>query len=79
MVKLAANELGKSAWQIDNEDDDLKGVYAATYVLVSSRPQFFEHALFRRKLRSIVVPSRLREWTDDYSSLWQLLDFKNSD
>jgi SAM-dependent methyltransferase len=76
VVKLAADESGKPAWRVDNYDDDLKDIYGASYVLVSSRAEFFDSPLFRRKLLPIVVPHHLREWTDDYSSLWQLLNLK---
>lgn len=77
VVKLAADESGKPTWRVDNYDDDLKDVYGASYVLVSSRAGFFDSPLFRRKLLPIVVPNHLREWTDDYSSLWQLLNLKS--
>ncbi len=76
VVKLTAQEFGKPAWQVDSDDDDLKEVYGASYVLVTSRPAFFDHPLFRRKLLPIAVPDHLRGWTDNYSNLWQLLDFK---
>jgi SAM-dependent methyltransferase len=79
VVKLAADESGKPAWQVGSDDDDLKILYGASYVLVSSRPGFSDNPLFRRKLLPVVVPSHLREWTDDYSSLWQLLKFKNDE
>jgi SAM-dependent methyltransferase len=76
VVKLAAAESGKPAWQVDSADDDLREIYAASYVLVSARPGFFNAPLLRGKLLPIAVPSSLREWTDNYSTLWPLLDLK---
>ena len=78
VVKLAAAEFGEPAWQVDSADDDLKETYGASYVLVSARPGFFDAPLLRGKLLPIAVPHNLREWTDNYSSLWPLLDFKNN-
>jgi SAM-dependent methyltransferase len=76
LVKLSADEFGKPAWRVDSPDDDLKEIYAASYVLVSSRPGFFDMPLLRRRLLPIVVPHNLREWTDNYSSLWPILKFE---
>ncbi|MFL6462903.1 MAG: spermidine synthase, partial [Bryobacteraceae bacterium] len=76
VVKLAADETNNRAWKVDSDDNDLRNIYGASYVLVSSRPGFFTSSLFWRKLLPIAVPGHLREWTDDYSSLWQLLNLK---
>lgn len=76
VVKLAAVESHKQAWQLDNDSDDPAQVYASTYVLVTSRPGFFDNPFFSGQLINIDVPPRLRAWTDDYSNLWQVLKFK---
>ncbi len=76
VVMLAAKALGKQTWEVDNEDDDEHEVYSASYVLVTNRPHFFEDALFRGQLLKIEVPPSLRAWTDDYSNLWQSLQYR---
>jgi hypothetical protein len=76
VVKLAAQESGKQAWQVDNYDDDAKEVYTSTYVLVSNRADFFDSALLGGLLTAIDVPRGVRTWTDDYSNLWQVLHLR---
>ena len=76
VVELAAQRTGKSAWLVDNGDRDLSEIYAASYVLVTSRDGFSTEPLLRGKLQRIHVPPHLREWTDDYSNLWDILDTK---
>lgn len=76
VVQLAADNARKPAWQIDNDNDDRAQIYTSTYVLISSRPAFFDQPLFRGELIRIHVPPRLRAWTDDYSNLWQILKWK---
>jgi spermidine synthase len=76
VVKLIAEESGKEAWEVDNYDDDSQEVYTSTYVLVTTRPGFFDSVLLGGQLTKIDVPHGLHAWTDDYSNLWQLLNFK---
>jgi len=76
VVQIAAQRSGKSAWEVDNDDRDLSEIYGATYVLVTNREGFSNEPLLKGKLRTISVPSHLREWTDDYSNLWDILDMK---
>ncbi|MBV9407128.1 MAG: fused MFS/spermidine synthase [Acidobacteriaceae bacterium] len=75
VVMLAAKESGKPAWEVDNEDDDAHEIYSAGYVLISSRPNFFTHPTFEGELIEIDPPRTLRPWTDDYSNLWQVLNY----
>lgn len=76
VVMLAATEFGKQAWRIDNYDDDAQEVYSASYVVVTSRRDFFSNSAFRGQLSKIEMPPHLRTWTDDYSNLWQILNYK---
>jgi len=78
VVQLAANESHKQAWQIDNDNDDRAQIYTSTWVLLTSRPGFFDQPLFRGQLTRIGVRPRLRPWTDDYSNLWQVLKLKET-
>ena len=74
VVQLAAQRLGKSAWLVDNADRDLSEIYAASWVLVTDRGGFAAEPLLRGKLKRIQVPPHVREWTDDYSNVWDILD-----
>ncbi|MFL6415736.1 MAG: spermidine synthase [Bryobacteraceae bacterium] len=76
VVQLAAQRSGKSAWLVDNADRDLSKIYAASYVLVTSRQGFSREPLLKGKLQRIEVPPHLKEWTDDYSNLWDILKTK---
>ncbi len=76
LVAVAAKESGRQVWEIDNEDDDDKETFNASYVLVTSRPGFFNSKLFKGEKTEIVVPPRIRPWTDDYSNLWQVLKYQ---
>jgi SAM-dependent methyltransferase len=77
VVLLNAKEFRKQVRQVDDDDDDAQQVFASSYDLVTSRPNFFSDPLFRGQLIHINVPSGLREWTDDYSNLWQVLKLKD--
>jgi hypothetical protein len=46
---------------------------------VSRRSNFFADPLFKGLLEKVSVPPNLRAWTDDYSNLWQVLDYRGSD
>jgi spermidine synthase len=74
VVKLAAQDSGKQARLVDTEDA-ANEAYAATYMLVSSRPGFFEDPLFKGQLQLVTIPSNMRPWTDDFSNLWRILKF----
>jgi hypothetical protein len=73
VVALAAAEDGKQAMMISNEDDDDKEISAADWVLVSSRPGFFEQKEIKSVGSSIKPVTGLRTWTDDYSNLYKIL------
>ena len=76
IVALGTQGIGKEVWQVENGEDDRKEVFDSTYVLVSSRAGFFSDALFTGLLDKIEVPRNLRAWTDDYSNLWQVLNYR---
>lgn len=73
VVALAARESGKEVWEVDSGDDDNAEIYNASYVLVTSRANFFGNAVFKDQLSKIDIPKGLHTWTDDYSNLWQVL------
>lgn len=73
VVKLAVEESGWRAWQVENDTDLRIQVFDSTWVLVTERPHFFDNALLKGKLEPISVPAGMRPWTDDFSSLWPIL------
>lgn len=79
VVALGTQGRGKQVWQVDNSDIDAQDIYSSTYVLASSRPNFFGNPLFTNLLEKINIPPRLHAWTDDYSNLWQVLNYRGED
>ena len=77
VVSRNAHDLGKAAFDIDDEDED-KDYYAdSDWVLVSADAGIFGAPAFKS---SSVQPARirpnLRPWTDDYSNLFQILKIR---
>jgi SAM-dependent methyltransferase len=73
VVELEADAFDKTARQVENDEDDATQAFSADWVLVTSRPDFFNRPLLRNAAALIAVPHGLRIWTDDYSNLWQIL------
>jgi hypothetical protein len=74
IVALNAKADAKAAW-LFNTKGKTPGSTRADWVLVTSRPGFFDGANFRNK-RAIVSPAGLRVWTDDYGSIWSVLKLR---
>jgi len=73
-VELAAKALGKQTRVIDTGDDeDVTGVFPATWVLVTGNPRFFDKPEFRGSQPKLIAQDGLRTWTDDYSNLFRIL------
>ncbi len=72
VVKLIAASLHKDARVIDTEDEQNQ-VFGATWVLVASKPSYFDGELVRSAAVGIPMPRNMRIWTDDYSNLFQIL------
>ncbi len=73
VVQLGAESVAKQARMVENEESESEVIFSSDWVLVTSRPGFFDTPLLRGK--STAIPDRpgLRPWTDDYSNLWQIL------
>ncbi|MGC2662003.1 MAG: fused MFS/spermidine synthase [Bryobacteraceae bacterium] len=76
VAEMAAREMGKTARQVENVDDDKLETYASSYVLITSRAGFFDSPLFKEVATKIAVPPAMKMWTDDFSNLWQAMQFK---
>ena len=73
VVALAAAENSKQAMMVSNEAEDDKEIAASDWVLVSSRPGFFEQPEIKDADQKIDPIRGLRAWTDDYSNLYKIL------
>ena len=73
VVALAAAEDGKQAMMFSNPADDNTEVAASDWVLVSSRPGFFDRKEIKAAEQKIQPIPGLRTWTDDYSNLYKIL------
>jgi len=78
VVSRNAHDLGKTAVDVDDEDEDADYYSDSDWVLVSSDGAIFRDPAFKS---SSVAPARmrpnLRPWTDDYSNLIQILKIRS--
>lgn len=72
VVANSAAEHGKTARLIRNAAVPEAGIFASDWVLVSSRPGFFDRDALKNA-QPIAVSPGFRPWTDDYSNLWGVL------
>lgn len=72
-VALAAAETGKQAMLVSIDEDDEKEIASSDWVLVTSRPGFFEQPDIKAAVEKISPIRGLRTWTDDYSNLYKIL------
>jgi spermidine synthase len=73
VVARAAAALGKEAMVVDSDEDESQALAAASWVLVSGNPAFFQSPLIKAEAKPVEKREKLRMWTDDYSSLYPLL------
>jgi SAM-dependent methyltransferase len=67
-----AKALGKTAREMDTEDDDATDVFAATWILLVAPPAQFDSALVAAST-PLHSTKNVRLWTDDYSNLFKIL------
>jgi spermidine synthase len=72
VVQQQAQHVGASAVLISSPNQEDQGVYSADWVLVTTDRRFLSRPQVALQ-KSIGVPSGLRLWTDDYSSLLPIL------
>jgi SAM-dependent methyltransferase len=73
IVRLGADFHSKQAVRVDSEKDEGRGVYSASWVLISTRPDFLALETIKDVAKEIPVTPWVRPWTDDYSSLYPIL------
>ena len=67
-----AKALGKTAREVDTDDDDATDVFAATWILLVAPPAQFDSALVAAST-PLHSKKTVRLWTDDYSNLFRIL------
>ena len=77
VVKQLADHAGMQSVLISSADDNKIDVFSADWVLVTNSQAFLAHSELEDDKEDIVVPPRLRRWTDDYNSLLPILRFKH--
>jgi hypothetical protein len=75
IVGQGARDSGKEARIVTNPSDLIAGISGSTWVLVTSRPGFFEREPLKTAER-VPVPPDFQPWTDDYSNLWRVFRFR---
>lgn len=73
VVAMGAAESGKRAMKVSYDGSDVDEEAASDWVLVSSRPGFFEQAELKRTAEEITPIAGLRAWTDDHSDIYRIL------
>jgi hypothetical protein len=71
IVATAAEANGKTVRIVTNGSDITAAVSAATWMLVTSRPGFFERPALQGAFAADIPPG-FTGWTDDYSNLWRV-------
>jgi spermidine synthase len=75
-VAALAAASGMEARVVDTPAQEWRGEYRATWVLVSNNAAFFAQPQVAAFAREIPAKAGLRAWTDDYSSLLPLLQWR---
>ena len=73
VVQQLAVNAGMQAVRVTNAADDTRQVFEADWVLVTANAGFLANPKVVRAREPIVVPPGLRLWTDDYSSLFPII------
>ena len=73
VVALGAAESGKSARIVSFDGGKIDEEAASDWVLVSSRPGFFDEGDLKTEAGAIKEIPGLRTWTDDYSNVYKIL------
>ena len=75
IVATAAEANGKTVRIVTNGSDITAAVSAATWMLVTSRPGFFERPALQGAFAADTPPG-FTGWTDDYSNLWRVFSLR---
>jgi hypothetical protein len=70
-----AEQLGWNAVLVENPNDDAQGVYASSWVLITNSPDVIEDPELTVHTSEWSDADWILKWTDDYSGLWQVIEF----
>lgn len=70
-----AEQLGWNAVLVENPNDDAQGVYASSWVLITSSQTVVDDAELAVQTSEWSNNDWILKWTDDYSGLWQVIEF----
>jgi len=73
VLQQAARQLSLELREVDNDDDDGKGVFRSDWVLLSAAPAAFEGKLLRIAAQRVITEPHVRLWTDDYTDVYSIL------
>jgi spermidine synthase len=73
VVEQLARNAGMQAVRVTNPEDLTRQVMQAEWVLVTANSEFLANPAVVRARQPIDVPAGLRLWTDDYSSLFPII------
>lgn len=73
VVAMGAAENGKRALKVSYDGSDVDEEAASDWVLVSSRPGFFEQKELKQTAEKITPIAGLRAWTDDHTDIYRIL------
>ena len=73
VVAQLAQNAGMQAVRVTNPEDSTRQVFRSEWVLVTSNAEFLANPAVVKARESIDVPAGLRLWTDDYSSLFPII------
>jgi spermidine synthase len=73
VVEQLAHSAGMQAVRVINPEDLTRQVFLSEWVLVTANAEFLANPAVIRARQPIDVPAGLRLWTDDYSSLFPII------
>lgn len=73
VVKHAVDHYRKEARVIESEKDDDNRQASSTWVLISDSSDVFDHATLSDDIEPLETDTKIRPWTDDYSSIYAIL------
>jgi hypothetical protein len=68
-----ARAFGKEVCLVQSDEDRGRGVFAASWALITSNREFLEDLVVNAATESPSAGAKSVMWTDDYGSLWQVL------
>lgn len=71
IIDKAGKALGKHTLVVVNQEDEVRKIYQAEWVLMASNPAVFNAPGIKKTGTKVISKPGLKLWTDDYSNLFQ--------